>query len=295
MKVDTSNSVSGAGKTKRKQSFSTISPLIVSDIILFAVFGWANWVNFTDESGWSGLFTIPVLLLVFAALIIIAGGFVVLAFKAPKKTLYRAYMFLGAAFSLLPITCTVWYALISNTLEQTAKQRAETPISLQQARQLVETCQVETIYRHDGGRLQLTHKVPVLPGEDSRPEYRSFDVKYYDELFALVRDKQVQDRCGFIPSYDIERSKKPAVNRWISKDEAAAIIEECFHSTQLYTDARYYPNLELPESSSKGILLSERLNVWNDEKDSTIYLIGVEGQVASFLQAKDRDCFINKQ
>ena len=278
-------------KAKTKRPLFMLNSLIVWDVILFAVFIWANWVNFTDESGWSGLLTIPILLLVFVMLITTAIGFVVLAAKAPKKSSERAYLFLGAAVSLLPIACTLMYAVISNSLAQAYRRRSETPITFQEAKQLVTTCRVETIYRHNGGQMQLNDKVPVMPGEATKLEYRIFDVKYFDELLALTRQKEVQDKCGFVPSYDIERSRKSPTTEWITEQEAMDVLGECRPSTSLTTDLRYASGVPRDEPGATGIAMRLEPEVWNDEFRSEIILVRVSDDARTALKEKYDACY----
>ncbi len=245
------------------------------------------WTSFADTTGWAGLFTAPILLVVGILLIANAIGFIVLAVRLKKYVLYL----MGALITLLPVIGTGAYIVVGTSLQQQAKERAEIPISLSQARALVSTCQIETIMRHNGGSMQLNAYVPVLPGMRSSRETRTFDVKYYDELFQLARRKDVEDRCGFVPTYDIERPRQPETKKWITQAEAEAILGKCLWNTRFYPASLYLTDTDFPPGTNRiGILLQQRLSVWNDDTESTITLSGVDDQTRSTLLDKQKAC-----
>lgn len=268
--------------------------LAILDAASFVIFIWILYVSFTDESGWSGLITVPVYIFISIILISAAVGYVVLAIKARKSRRKLALYLVAALVSLWPIIFTVAYDHIDESLRQAAMNRSNTPISLQEAKRLVTTCEVETMQRDDGGQLQLNSTAPALPTEQSYSESRSFDVGYYDELFALARSKDVESRCGFVPTYDIERSKQPEVNKWITENEAKDIIGKCLWSTQLSVYYPGYAKIESAGPNSTGILLSQKLGVWNDDTESTITVINADTAIVSLLRAEQQGCRVNQ-
>ncbi len=142
--------------------------------------------------------------------------------------------------------------------------------------------------RQNEGRLRLNFMVPVLPGDILIPESRKFDVKHFDELLTLARSKEIQDKCGFVPSYDIERPTKPPVIKWITEAEAIAIMDKCRYSTQLVEDIRYMKDIVLPGPNTTGILLHQIQNVWNDEVDYQIILVDPSDSRKATLQEKEK-------
>lgn len=277
--------------TKKRTHFLTLSTLVQIAGGAYILFLWAIWIGVGDTSGFSGLFAYPMYLLSFLALLVAAIGFIVLAVRQRQKSRrYRVRLLLGALIALLPMIFSFSYIAVSASLENAAQRRATTPISLEKARELITTCQVETIQRYNGGKIELHAYTPALPNKYPTREQRTFDVKYYDELLALARSSDPQNRCGFVPSYDIERAKKPPTTKWITEEEAAAIIGACGRTTQLNTNSNYFPELQLPETGSTGILLSERLSVWNDEKDLSVYIIHADLSTYKSLNAKSKAC-----
>lgn len=281
-------------KTQSPRQLTVIyraAPHIVITLLLFAVFAWTMYLNFTDTTGMIGFFTAPVLLIVAISLIATAVGWFVLAAKSSTRRHKLIYAG-GALVTLMPIIVTSALIFTDIRLDQEAEMRAKTPISLSEARGLVESCRVETIHRYNGGTMRLNEYTPVIPGGDSRPERRTYDVAYYDELLALARRKDVEDRCGFVPTYDIERTKKPVLNKWITRAEAEAIMDKCLWNTDLYEDSRYLKSSEYPvEPMTTGILLNQRLSVWNDDTESRITLVRVDEETAAALKQKDKSCF----
>jgi hypothetical protein len=265
---------------------------MVLDVIIFALFIWAVYVDFTDKSGWSGLITIPILLLVAILSIGAAIALIVAAVRSSTRKHRYAYL-LGALITLLPIIVAGTYIFIGTQLDQQANDRANTPVSLSQARKLVETCQVETIMRQGGGSMQLNAYAPAVPGtKDIRRESRTFDVKYYDELLNLARRKDVEDRCGFVPTYDIERPRQPEVKKWITQAEAETIMNKCLWNTQFNTDSRYLTEADYPAGiMTTGILLKQSLSVWNDDTESAITLVKIDDQTRTALQEKQKTCW----
>lgn len=280
-------------KTKSPRQLTVIyraAPHIVITLLLFAVFAWTMYLNFTDTTGMAGLFTAPVLLIVAISLIATAVGWFVLAAKSSTRK-YRFIYIGGALVTLMPIIVTTALIFTDMRLEQEAEKRATTPISLSEARSLVESCRVETIHRYDGGTMQLNELTPIIPGGDSRPERRTYDVVHYDELLALARRKDVEDRCGFVPTYDIERARKPALNKWITRAEAETIMGKCLWNTDLYEDSRYLKSSEFPaEPMTTGILLNQRLSVWNDDTESRITIVRADEETKVALKQKDKAC-----
>jgi hypothetical protein len=271
---------------------SAVAGWIVPNVVMLAVLAFAITTNMNDPAGWSFFYTFPIYIAAGILFILDAILFITLALKAPKENRKRRRLYwLGAFISLLPIILVVSYITLSSLLQNAAWKRATTPVSLQEARQLITDCRVETLHRDDdGGDVGLNENVPVLPGSRTHPERRTFNVDYYDELFALARSKDVQDRCGFVPTYDITRPRQPEVKKWITQPEAEGIISRCLWNTNFYLDNSYFRDVTLPEPNTTGILLLQRLSVWNDDTESTIILINADGAVKTSLQEKQAAC-----
>jgi hypothetical protein len=263
-------------------------PNIMVDIVAFALFGWAIYFNFTDTSGWSGLVTVPVL---FAVGVLSVGNtiaLITLTVKSPMRKQKYACL-LAILITLLPIIITTAYIAVGTIIERQAEERSSRPITLTQARDLVSTCQVEAILLQDKGKLRLNAYTPILLENYSVPEQRIFDAKYYDELFRLARQKDVEDRCGFVPTYDDRRPKQPPVKKWITQAEAEAILDKCLWNTRFSTDPRYLTEADYPaEPMTTGILLEQRLSVWNDDTESEITVVKVDDSTLTALQNRQK-------
>jgi hypothetical protein len=253
-------------------------------------FAYALIINLNDPSGWSGLFTFPIYIANACLWIFDAIVFIRWAIKLPKEKRGRKIAcWIAAVISLSPIIFVASHALINNYLHQAARDRATTPISLQEARQLVADCKVETIHRDEDATMELLEHTPTLGGRADH-ERRTFDLSYFDEIVALARANDVQDRCGFIPTYDLNRTKQPEIGKWITIDEAEAIIRKCTGSTDVHIDGNYKSMLELHGPNTTGILLLQRLEPWNDDVDSTIYSMSSDAALKASLKEKLAAC-----
>lgn len=275
-------------KRQYRLARSFVTGLFVANAVVSALLLWALYIGIGDVGGWNFLVTWPIYLaaLIFAVIDVIL--FILLAIRRPVEKPRHAFLYwLGAIAAVTPILVTISYQLISIVLHRAAETRASTLITLQEAQQLVSECKVDTLYRNVGGgaQMKLRGNALALPGARAMDERRKLRVEDFDQIVSIARDKATQDKCGYLPTYDINRVKLPAVNKWISIDEAKAIICTRSWLVHLY-DSSYFPYTvpEASNSSAVGILLSKKPSVWNDDEESNIMLINTSQEVKNSLQ-----------
>jgi hypothetical protein len=269
-----------------------ISGIVSLNVIAIHAYLFALWLVIQDPTGMVSLVAFPLFLFVAIVFVPSALYFAIASSRLPKneahkKLPYRLYalaIFLAIA---VPSTIVAANLFASNA----AKQRAESPATLAQARQFVIDCKVDTLYRDEAASMKLKEKafhIP-FPGMTAPTESRIFDLAQFDEILNLALSPDVQNRCGFVPFYDAEYAKKPSVTRWITLAEAESMLKVCATQVGLDTTSGSYTMI-LPPGAGDGIELTQRHEVWNHEIVSKITTMGANGTIAQKLKDMRENC-----
>lgn len=269
------------------------SGLVAGNVVAVPLYVFALFLASQDVMGFSFIYTLPIYLLAIIIFVPSSIYFVLQSFKfgkteTKKMVVYRTYALAAFFAVLMPVAVY----LTNLYVIEAAKKRAESPIELSEARELIDSCKVETLYReYDGARMSLHEKGFYLPmpAMTAPTERRTFDTDHFDEILNLALSANVQSRCGFVPFYDIEHTKKPNNPRWITLTEAEGILKVCANKVELDIVNGSYAMI-LPPNAGDGIQLIERHEVWNHEIVSRITPMGVDGTIAQKLKTFRQNC-----
>ena len=212
--------------------------LVVLHIVFVPYSAFSIFVAFTGgtDAGFILLFTWPMILV--SLILLTLDGVLMLGTalrpRTPMSKRVRIMLGVGAILPLLPPLIVVAFYCTSQIAGSHVANRVQTPISRDEAKQLIESCKVQEMMRTPTAMLQLRAEslnfFEKHFGRFDQSGYRLFDPSDYDELLTVIRSPAVRTGCDHIYTdylTDKEYQKLPSATKWVTATEVEELLQAC--------------------------------------------------------------------
>lgn len=234
-------------KAEPKKSPSVLSDLTnstvaVASFLSLIIIGFAIWMQvqatLNPQPGMEFGFMVFYPLVLFASLILLINGLILLARAAFRRNLKKSYRITFIIMGLLFLFPAGY--LVQGFVSATLVERSTHVITPnEEMLKMAQDCKIQTVRREylawsqpveerkSTAKAYLKDWAKSQAEKDSYFYHKSFDPAYYDELAKAINSDELQKKCGKVELYDENREAIPTSYNWLTVAEAKDALNAC--------------------------------------------------------------------